>query len=794
MQVLWSRAAQARSSCRCRSCLHTATNLARRTTTAVTKRQIKASDIFTACYSTILATAAVADARVKKDRRKEWDRVIAEARSGTASFVPVSPDLADAKTTDVTTPLSNPGLEQDVVGHNDEPAWGNLGGLGTSMGAKLSYLEAQLGDPIQFTDVREARPTVVEDDYVDEGPDMDLPAREPQKPVHLKMMEGMVNRLVEGLIAESGILTRQSRSQGSNDDVQRQLDGIKGALQSLQGQFTSLPTYSYVSIDLIRNQRDALHRSLYTICENTIPSQRANIDLMVAKICYNLLVCTTPPSITTYNILLAELSRLHQHHMAQVVVDSFVQDSKFKPSQVTIKLLLDHYRAKKDGAGFRSIVQRMRGADGNLRVRKEALKCLFVPRIQAWALNNKTIHRSGSLHQKAPRNTDVFDSLIRGHLKFDGPEAAVRIMRSSFREGHRVHAETLSAVITVCLKTLDLKAGLQLLRTVLSLWETGVGFIATVYSEDLRLGFHQLCVMCGFDTALGSSANVPINISWEALQDFLHYLHVESISDSVDRFASFTTLLKETLMMEEPEGLPHATKVPIHKSELRTTQKVDLALRTVDEYNAATQVRRLQQKELDTTSGWRRQEAVKNLRFVRWLKLLEVAENPLHVQREKLMDVETQLVKMMHHRLTPDQKWYYKRHLRINASFEQAPFAKLNLLSQISKPRPATLVMRKTSQKTYKARHVLIPGYIKQKPENAELRTKRDERRMETNKQGALEVVAQKQLLAPEYLETSYPPSYRLSLTGRTRRWQTSAPLLALTMGMEETVLEAASS
>src|SRR4051794_7375173 len=82
MQVLWSRVAQTRSSCHCRSCLNAATTIARRATTAASRRGLKVGDLFTACYSAVLATAAVADARVKDDRRKEWDRLIAEAKGG----------------------------------------------------------------------------------------------------------------------------------------------------------------------------------------------------------------------------------------------------------------------------------------------------------------------------------------------------------------------------------------------------------------------------------------------------------------------------------------------------------------------------------------------------------------------------------------------------------------------------------------------------------------------------------------------------------------------------------------
>ncbi|KAI9789068.1 MAG: hypothetical protein M1835_001915 [Candelina submexicana] len=80
MQTLWSRAAQSKCSCRCSSCLSAATAVTRHTTTATGRRRLKAGEAFTLFYSSIFATAALADAKIKENRRNEWDRVITEAR------------------------------------------------------------------------------------------------------------------------------------------------------------------------------------------------------------------------------------------------------------------------------------------------------------------------------------------------------------------------------------------------------------------------------------------------------------------------------------------------------------------------------------------------------------------------------------------------------------------------------------------------------------------------------------------------------------------------------------------
>src|SRR4051812_751514 len=83
MQVIWSRAAQVKSSCQCSSCLYSVVALTRRSTTvAVKRRKLTVGELFTACYSSILASAAIADAKAKDSRIRDWDRAIADVKSG----------------------------------------------------------------------------------------------------------------------------------------------------------------------------------------------------------------------------------------------------------------------------------------------------------------------------------------------------------------------------------------------------------------------------------------------------------------------------------------------------------------------------------------------------------------------------------------------------------------------------------------------------------------------------------------------------------------------------------------
>ena len=79
MQTIWSRAIQAKSSCRCPSCLTNPSAVAKRRSTAAASRSFRSGDIATFFYSSVLATAAVADAERKDAKRKKLDASIAEA-------------------------------------------------------------------------------------------------------------------------------------------------------------------------------------------------------------------------------------------------------------------------------------------------------------------------------------------------------------------------------------------------------------------------------------------------------------------------------------------------------------------------------------------------------------------------------------------------------------------------------------------------------------------------------------------------------------------------------------------
>lgn len=584
MQVLWSRAAQARSSCRCSSCLHAATTVARQTTTAASRRRLKISDVFTACYSTILATAAFADARRKEDRRKEWDKLIDEvktpskqgkkrkkARKGLEeepgpeqeAWEVQQPSAAPSEVAKAT--LSTPNPLRDRSSNGNYTSWQDdyLDAWGLpprtkvpSPGERLSPLDHKLrnstAERIAARDVDSIyRPGLNQDgEFVDEFLDVDMFNREPLKPLHVEKLEEMVMNLVNRLMQESKVFSNSVPPEGDTPStVQRQLSEMAQCFVALNIGVSRVPRFHFDDVEFVEAERNKLHHSIWALSFSATRGQ-TDSNVAIAKICYNLLVSDVPPTITTYNLLLNQFHNLKRNDLGQVVIDSFFYESKLRPNKRTIRLFLDHYRTESNFKGFQEVIRRMRATEGDMRVHARHLNDLAYLSHEKWALDNKVIHRNGALLQKAPRSRAVYNSLILGSLEFRQPRGAVRFARAALREGQAISVDTLCAVIKAIVRSKDFYAGQSLLRALVSQWENGSIISVTEYPTDLRLVMNQLLLLCGIDTNSKRWRDMlPSGMSPVAFSNIVQRLQLGFIADAVEWSAKFILKLDAALGM-----------------------------------------------------------------------------------------------------------------------------------------------------------------------------------------------------------------------------------------------------
>lgn len=654
MQVLWSRA-QARASCRCGSCLHAA--IARRTTTAASKRRLRVSDVFTACYSTILATAAFADAKVKEDRRKEWDRVIAEAKAEVPMNEPASIEGAHSQQASDSLGSELPSIRNlsraaDESRSKTCKAWGGIGWAipprmkETSLESKLRILDSQLKEISSSAKILpelEVVDSTSSDSGLDhewiETPDVQLPPREPKQKLHLDKMEEMVANLVDRLLHRTNIHSVQSSAALARDDIQQQMNDIAQRIDSLKKGFTRLPAYSWDDVKSVEEQRCALHRSLRALCRRATPS-KSSIDLMLAKICYNLLICTAPPSISTYNLLLWELNRLRQPELAQIIVDSFLHESRFKPNKVTGRLILDHYRIKKDPSGFSATTKQMGGHLKSMRIKRRHTSTFSVPAVQEWALANKVILRGAHLYQKMLRDTATFNSLIRGSLEMHGVRSAIRYVRAALREGYEITSKTLCTIIKACLTQLDTQAGISLLRAIL-LWTERTDFSTTLYSKKVRYHIHELLSLCGVSSSPSLQKVLPPRMSRDVLEKMLRNMKIEYIRESVEQLSKRISSVKDVLCVTGTQIstnlLQNDSARPDHD---RVTRAIELLKR---------------QDPRDMVCAGKKQKRAAARRWVR----LQCLESMLVTHEEQITASQGQLLPIIFARLSTERKDRY---------------------------------------------------------------------------------------------------------------------------------------
>lgn len=356
------------------------------------RRKATAADLFTACYTTILGTAALIDARRKNERRQVLDRELDRARADLHQLAVQRPqsshdgesDSADAETSTTTRRLPTH-LTTRAGSGAVHPLLEELRSLCNMAYRPLAH-KSWVQDQIDWVHI-EASVAIEEQTSVAQ-------LKEPQ--THAQMTDTTV--LVLDLVDE---LLRQTRTRPSQrlQDAPPLSNSAGGAILDELDHIRyghDFPSYQFPSADPVYSARvrlllnDHIRRAF-----NRAFTSRET----VGRICYNLITAGVPPSIHTYNTLIAGFNRIQRPDLAQAVIDSYLDRARWPATDQTIVCLLNHYRGPGGRKGMREVVQRMRGVmDGDLNL--AAIDETVTPR----------------RYRPVPRNDAIFDHLIRGWL------------------------------------------------------------------------------------------------------------------------------------------------------------------------------------------------------------------------------------------------------------------------------------------------------------------------------------------------------------------------------------------
>ncbi|RKF55623.1 putative pentatricopeptide repeat domain-containing protein [Erysiphe neolycopersici] len=592
MLIVSSRAAQARLAWRNSSYSHFATTFIQRCIGATKRKSLNAGDVFTAFYSTIFAAAALVDSKAKENRLHEWDRLIAEAREGQRtgeerySCLPkFDQDLEFLDS--LKDSIANAAISENSESSHKffgRPAW-HLRKL--EMGRRDSLCmqsifgignEDKFNRTENFTGCARKDPEI--ETFIHEEPDFDVPERDISQSEELNALRANINSLVIRLLNMSTIYESPSRdSRTINDEeIWKQLEIMKQRLESLNVPFESLPMYIYEGADNAKAQVKDLNAILWRICRKAT-CEESSLNLMIAKICYNLLISAVPPNIETYNIIFHEFSLLELHELVEQVLQSF-WFSRLRPNKRTIELIILHYKSRKDKIGLTTMVRKMRGSSGDLMqssvyAKKYRKKYVSVdeshyllqrfdpqdPMIRRGMKRQKFYFRSGYLYKKSPRDKHIFDALINTHLKLKGLRPAIRYISAAIREGSKIKANTLCLVISSCIKSADFTSGLKILMNILSQW-TLDGYRRQIQLVPVvRFHICRLLFFCGIDPNKGVNGHLPSRITRytesmivrdlefpkEALRKLLYLMKIESLKERLSRNSELIVNLGDAL-------------------------------------------------------------------------------------------------------------------------------------------------------------------------------------------------------------------------------------------------------
>jgi hypothetical protein len=513
----------------------------------------------------MFATAALVDMKFKDDRRKQWDLAIAEAkassnvaREGDASSAlegaayKIESGHSQPQSLVHNMALSILGAhEQSSMGSPAVSVWDEL--ISTSLSkrqdtpfeAQLKTLDSHVRGELTGRELQTADEgsvlTGVEEADLDGAPrhSRKLRDREPRNQVHLQHIQDMVLKLVTRfLVSKESFSTESAKTIHPPQNLELQAKLMADQVALLKTGIIWQPKYSLLN-DKMLEERNSLNESITTIL-TTEASGPANVDSMIAKICYNLLISSAPPSINTYNIMLIHFTRLQQHHLAQAVVDSLFEDSRFRPTPCTVAAILDHYAATGDRAGFNSVIQRMRGTAGDMGIRRRHVYYLVDPKVQSWTQQWKVIHLDDFVIAKVPRNPLIFNSLILGSLRVFGIKRAVMYFKAALREGCHVTVGLFVRVAQACLAKQNKKAATALLSAIISRWHQCKGSWRLESYTGSRGIILQLMELCGIEPFINGNQRLPFgleNVVFHVFNAWLLAVHLEVLDEHIRRSA-----------------------------------------------------------------------------------------------------------------------------------------------------------------------------------------------------------------------------------------------------------------
>ncbi|KAJ3531408.1 hypothetical protein NM208_g8890 [Fusarium decemcellulare] len=463
MQALWSRAGQAHR-CGCRVCETAVSALGRRVTTAAARpRKVTFAEIFTACYSSMFATAAVVDAVRKEDRRQELDRQLEETRRELA-------ELQMLRTLETNRITSNLDPDQTELSPSQmDKLWESLKDIYTNrpymkeidkpatlrVSEFLNRLHADhynCPDEATMHALRQTDYERLEQAIMDEEIDRSLPHRAPLNHKHLHNDSRTIVHLVKQLL-------RRAEAQ---DNSTSPCPSFEEARQLAEGS----PSYTFDSIDpnRARGNRITLNRRLREVIDST----ELDLKEKVGRVCYNLLVSAYPPDMHTYNTLIVAFDKHGHKCLSEPLVNSFFYYRRLQPTPSTFVAILNHYKSSGNHGRFLRALACITGLDAETGAklgRRHVDDVIPATKYGKYQTRDKASTQTGDwIWQHAPLDKSLVEVVINGLLHFKLFDQAANFFVSCMKANVILSTNTIKQLFDECILALDWKAAVRLVQ------------------------------------------------------------------------------------------------------------------------------------------------------------------------------------------------------------------------------------------------------------------------------------------------------------------------------------------
>ncbi|KAM5342987.1 hypothetical protein ACJ41O_013953 [Fusarium nematophilum] len=464
MQSLWSRAGQAHR-CGCRVCETAVSALGRRVTTAAARpRKVTFAEIFTACYSSVFATAAVVDAVRKEDRKQELERQLEETRRELAELQM----LRTLETNRITPTLD---ADQGELSLNQmDHLWQTLKDIYTNrpymkeiskpvtlrVSEFLGRLQAdhyKCPDEATMLALRQTDYERLERAIMDEEIDRRLPHREPLTRQHLHNDSRTIIHLVTQLLDRADAHDKSTAPSPSYDEA-RQLVSARS------------PPFTFTTIDpaRARKNRITLNRRLREV----VDSPELGLKEKVGRVCYNLLVSAYPADMHTYNTLIVAFDKHGHKYLSEPLVNSFFYYRRLRPTPSTFVAVLNHYKTSNNHGKFLRALACITGLDAETGAklgRRHVDDVIHMVPAGRRQTRDKGSTRTGDwIWEHAPLDKPLVEAVINGLLHFKLFDQAAAFFVSCMKAKVVLSTSTIKQLFDECILALDWKAAVRLIQ------------------------------------------------------------------------------------------------------------------------------------------------------------------------------------------------------------------------------------------------------------------------------------------------------------------------------------------